>query len=100
MFKCEYCGKKLKSKSGLTLHKKTCSERPQEEETTKKEQSVEETIEAASEAPTEVKAVSSETVIDVERQRRIDKLKVTISSCYDAETKHRLEQELKELEGK
>ena len=33
-----------------------------------------------------------------ENQRRIDKLKVTIKGCYDAETKHRLECELKDLE--
>lgn len=32
-----------------------------------------------------------------EYDRRIDKLKSTIASCYDAETKHRLEKELKDL---
>lgn len=30
MFKCEYCGKIVKSKGGLTAHMKSCKAKPQE----------------------------------------------------------------------
>lgn len=77
---CDICDKVFKSKGGLTRHKKTCS-KPEEVEVI---ESMPESIEEPSEA-------------NIELNRRIDKLRVTISQCYDAETKYRLECELKSL---
>lgn len=83
MYNCKICGKDFKSKGGLTRHSKTC-ESKEEVETT---ETMPEVIKEPSEA-------------NIELQRRIDKLNVTISRCYDAETKYRLECELKELTKK
>lgn len=86
MERCEYCNKEVKSLSGLKRHLKTCK--------VKDEQLVEEEVKVSSVASTEL------TYIQKEKLRRIDKLKVSINMCYDAETKYRLECELKDLESR
>lgn len=76
MFKCENCGKETKTKSGLTSHQKKCLSVEQKPEP----------------------KVGTE--IAEELNRRIAKLEMSIKQCYDAETKYRLECELKELKGR
>lgn len=76
MFKCENCGKEVKTKSGLTSHQKKCL--PEEQ----------------------IETPKMGTEIAEELNRRIAKLEISIKQCYDAETKFRLECELKELKGR
>ena len=86
-FKCEHCGKEYKREAALKKHIE--KEHPGIEEEALEEQAAEQSLIE--------NEVSEDTVIVSEIKRRIEKLKIRIRDCYDAETKHRLEGELKDL---
>ena len=75
MYECE-CGKEYKSKRGLAMHKNTC------------EYTVKDTDEVQATKP------NNDNIV-----RRIAKLRDAAKSCGDAETRYKLEQEARELEG-
>lgn len=79
MFICEYCGKELKSQAGLKRHMNTCSEA--------KENQTEEVSQDE---------VQKTTMCD-KTQRRIDKLRDAWRSTPDAESRYKIEQEIKAL---
>ena len=97
MFTCEQCGKEYKTKKGLTAHMKKCEVVIEEQ---LEDEAVVTMLEEVTAPIMDIKEVSTEGVLYAERQRMIAKLEMTIKMCYDAETKHRLEMELKELKEK
>lgn len=88
MIKCEECGKEFKSAAGLKRHMKV-----------HKEEKVESTEEAETIATEhlEEKKVETKAEVPFHVEKRIRKLRDAIKSCLDAETKYRLECELKNL---
>lgn len=92
-FKCSKCGKEIKSKAGLSRHESSCKVELNDEVLEKIEASIDDTA-------AERKEVNEESTIYLELKRRIDKLEHSIPRCYDAVTKHRLEQELADLKSK
>jgi uncharacterized C2H2 Zn-finger protein len=71
MWECKDCGKEFKTERGLKLHVNKCTA-PKKEETKELSDSV---------------------------KRKIDKLIDAKNSCLDAEHKHKIEMEIKELKG-
>ena len=90
MFKCEYCDKEVKTEPGLKRHMNSCKLKDNQEPTSNDNDKAIETINEDKEV-----VLGSSTAQEIDR--RIEKLKVTIRSCYDAETRYRLECELKDL---
>ena len=82
MHQCNRCGREFKSKAGLGKHGKGCSVEPEQEEVI-------------------VEEVSNEVVSNVESSdrvaRRIAKLKDAYKSTWDAEQRHLIDLQIKEL---
>lgn len=105
-YKCSGCQKIVKSSSGLKRHQSTCSEYQEALDVPEIKELIPEPtdgleatkeVEVTNDIPKEVKEPSD---VSMEIKRRIDKLEVNIKNCYDAQTKYRLECELKELKAK
>ena len=77
MYECSKCGKEFKSEKGLKIHDSKCI------------------------VETQIEAVEEENTVEVSDsiQRKINKLIDAKNSCYDAEYKYKLEQEIKQLKG-
>ena len=97
MYKCDYCDKEVKSESGLKRHMSSCNAKEATAEVTEPI-TLEDITDAVQMANENSKHTSKS--FNIELERRIEKLKVTIRSCYDAETRYRLECELKDLVSK
>jgi predicted ATP-dependent serine protease len=88
MFKCSKCGKKYKTEKGLNQHENTCNvidELPEEKET------VLEPITAQETASDDMSEWT---------KRHIEKLQDLRKSTYDAETRHNIDMQIRELMGK
>lgn len=79
MLKCNNCEREFKNKSGLTMHLKNCKTDIEQE--------------------TEQVEVDTKQELTDDTKRRIAKCRDAIKSCYDAEAKYRLEQEIRDLKS-
>lgn len=98
--KCTICGKQYKREAALKKHIE--KEHPDQDDIDFQEE-VESEVGLLEDENTheEIEPSSNEdSTIISELKRLIEKLKVSINSCYDAQTKHRLEMELKDLQSK
>jgi len=81
MYKCEYCGKIVKSSSGLKRHISTCK--------AKKE------VEVGNDMPKD----SIESTVDICNDKKIQKLLDLRKSTYDAHTRNLIDMQINELRG-
>ena len=83
MFKCEYCGKVVKSKGGLARHMNSCANKPSEDT---------EDVKASNDKSEVLKEpVSASTEL------RIKKLKDKYKSTYDAHTRIEIQKEIESI---
>jgi DNA-binding ferritin-like protein len=84
MFKCEWCGKEVKSPSGLTRHMNNCSQKPVESQ---------EDVEVAND-------ISEVVEVYTDSSRAIEKLLDLRKSTFDAETRKVIEAKIRDISGK
>jgi hypothetical protein len=83
MLKCEWCGKEVKSPSGLKRHMNNCPQKPVESQ---------KDVEVANDIPEVVK-------VSTDSSRAIEKLLDLRKSTYDAETRYKIECQIKEFKN-